>query len=73
MVKKISFGINEALKEKIEGKYQEMKKKGLIEDTLDFDPFKGLKIFINRRTNFPLIPSLKFGEDTVYIGSETLY
>ena len=72
MGKKISFGINEAVKTKIEEKYQEMKEKGLFEDSLDFDPFKRFKVFINKRPNFPLTPALKFGEDTVYIGSETL-
>ena len=72
MAKKISFGVNEVVVVKIKEKYQEMKEKGFFEDSLDFDPFKNFKVFINKRPNFPLIPALKFGEDTVYIGSETL-
>jgi hypothetical protein len=57
------------ISEKIEEKYQEMKKSGKIEDFLDEGHFKGLKIFINKEPKTVLFV-LEFSGDKVYLGSD---
>ncbi|HNX54548.1 MAG TPA: hypothetical protein PKO30_03100 [Prolixibacteraceae bacterium] len=54
-------------RELIEGKYLEMKQRGVSEDYLDKEAFGQLKLFINEEPECYLL-SIKIEEDILFVG-----
>ena len=58
-------------KELILTRYQEMKASGKTEDFLGAE-FGRVKVFINKEPEYIITIPIKEGDDTIYVGSETL-